>query len=91
MIRNLSPLLSTPVHNPLLIERLEFRADMQRGDKGVIYAELATLLHAGPCVLRRGFTKNDLFRWLADPKNSNLGASFYAIQRAVNKIVITDN
>ena len=33
MIRNLSPLLSTPVHNPLLIERLEFRADMQRGDK----------------------------------------------------------
>ena len=90
MIRSLAPLLSTPVHNPLLIDRLEFRADLQRGDKGIIYAELARMLRAGPRVLRRGFKKNDLFRWLADPQNTNLGASFETIQATVYQYVMTD-
>ena len=83
MIRNLGPLLLFPDQNPRLIERLDFRANLQRGDKGVIYRELAQLLCLGPSVLRSGFCKNDLFRWLADPRYSNLGANFQSIQRAV--------
>ena len=47
MIRNLGPLLLIPDQNPRLIERLDFRPDLQRGDKGVIYRELATVLRSG--------------------------------------------
>ena len=83
MIRNLGPLLLIPDQNPRLIERLDFRPDLQRGDKGVIYRELAKLLRSGPSVLKSGFCKNDLFRWLADPRHSNFGASFQKIQCAV--------
>ena len=83
MIRNLGPLLLIPDQNPRLIERLDFRSDLQRGDKGVIYRELAKLLRSGPYVLRSGFCKNDLFRWLADSRHSNIGVTFQMIQRAV--------
>ena len=47
MIRNLGPLLLIPDQNPRLIERLDFRPDLQRGDKGVIYRELARMLCSG--------------------------------------------
>ena len=62
---------------------LDFRPDLQRGDKGIIYAELARLLRSGPRVMKKGFCKNDLFRWLSDPKHTNLGASFQKVKRAV--------
>ena len=62
---------------------LDFRPDLQRGDKGIIYAELARLLRSGPRVMKKGFSKNDLFRWLSDPKHTNLGASFQKVKRAV--------
>ena len=83
MIRHLSPILLTKTENPLLIERLDFRPDLQRGDKSIIYAELARLLRSGPRVMKKGFCKNDLFRWLSDPKHTNLGASFQKVKRAV--------
>ena len=83
MIRHLSPMLLTKTENPLLIERLDFRPDLQRGDKGIIYAELARLLRSGPRVMKKGFCKNDLFRWFSDPKHTNLGASFQSVKRAV--------
>ena len=83
MIRHLSPMLLTKTENPLLIERLDFRPDLQRGDKSIIYAELARLLRSGPRVMKKGFCKNDLFRWLSDPKHTNLGASFQKVKRAV--------
>ena len=89
-ICRLAPLLLTPPQNPLLIERLDFRPDLQRGDKGIIYAELARLLRAGPDVLKRGFCKNDLFRWLSDPQCSNLGASFQTIKDSVYQYVRAD-
>lgn len=88
MIRNLSPLLLNPDQKPLLIERLDFRPDLQRGDKSIIYTELARLLRSGPSVLRSGYCKNDLFRWLTDPRHSNLGITFLSVQRAVNKNVM---
>jgi len=62
---------------------LDFRPDLQRGDKGIIYAELARLLCSGPRVMKKGFCKNDLFRWLSDPRHSNLGTNLQSIQRAV--------
>ena len=83
MIRHLSPMLLTKTENPLLIERLDFRPDLQRGDKSIIYAELARLLRSGPRVMKKGFCKNDLFRWFSDPKHTNLGASFQSVKRAV--------
>ena len=83
MIRHLSPMLLTKTENPLLIERLDFQPDLQRGDKSIIYAELARLLRSGPRVMKKGFCKNDLFRWLSDPKHTNLGASFQKVKRAV--------
>ena len=83
MIRHLSPMLLTKTENPLLIERLDFRPDLQRGDKSIIYAELARLLRSGPRVMKKGFCKNDLFRWLSDPKHTNLGTSFQKVKRAV--------
>jgi hypothetical protein len=83
MIHHLSPLLLTKTENPMLIVRLDFRPDLQRGDKVIIYGELARLLRSGPHVLKKRLCKNDLFRWLADPRHSNLDASFQSIQRAV--------
>ena len=83
MIRHLSPMLLTKTENPLLIERLDFQPDLQRGDKSIIYAELARLLRSGPRVMKKGFCKNDLFRWLSDPRHTNLGTSFQKIKAAV--------
>ena len=40
---------------------------------------------SGFSVLRPGFCKNDLYRWLADPKNTNLNTNFQTIQRSINK------
>lgn len=94
MIHRLAPLLAIPPQDPRqirLLERLDFRTDLQRGDKGVVYRVLSDLLRSGPCVLRRGVRKNDLFRWLADERHSNLGVSFTALQRAVNKAVEDEN
>ena len=76
-------MLLTKTENPLLIERLDFRPDLQRGDKGIIYAELARLLRSGPRVMKKGFCKNDLFRWFSDPRHTNLGTSFQKIKAAV--------
>jgi len=90
MIINLNPLLLRPNQNPRLIERLDFRTDLQRGDKGIIYAELARLLRSSPGVLRKEFCKNDLFRWLADPQHTNMHASFQKIQRATYQHIKED-
>jgi hypothetical protein len=87
MITHLRPLLLISQQNPRLIERLDFRPDLPRGAKGLIYLEIARLLQSGSSVLRRGVCKNDLFRWLADSRHSNLGASFQTIQDAVNKAI----
>lgn len=85
MIERLRPLLLTPQQNPRLIERLDFRPDLQRGDKKQIYIEIARLLQSGPSVLRSRYYKNDLFRWLADPQYSNLQATFQTIKVSVNE------
>ena len=90
MMEHLCPLLLMPQQNQRIVERLEFRPDLPRGTKKLIYLEIAWLLQSGDSVLRSRFCKNDLFRWLCDPNHSNLGASFQTIQDAVNKEIRSD-
>jgi len=90
MMKRLCPLLLMPQQNQRIVERLEFRPDLPRGTKKLIYMEIAWLLQSGDCVLRSRFCKNDLLRWLSDPNHSNLGASFQTIQDTVNKELRSD-
>ncbi len=83
-------LLLTPVAKPRLIERLEFRPDLPRGQKKLLYVEIARLLKSGNFLFRRPYCKNDFFRWLTDPRHSNLEEKLQTIQRAVNKQLILD-
>ena len=81
MISRLAPMLQTPPRHARLIERLDFRCDLPRGSKKIIYQELGALL-ARPGIMARGFRKNDLIRWLTDPAHTNLNITFQALQRA---------
>ena len=83
MIRNLTPLLLIPQQNPRLVERLDFRPDLPRGSRKLIYKEIARLLQSGFSVLARGYSNDDLFWWLADEKHSNIGVKFQSIKRLV--------
>lgn len=87
MIEHLCPLLLTPPQNPRLIERLDFRPDLPRGSRKQIYFEVARLLQSGSSVLARGCNKNDLFRWLASPRHTNLGINFQTVKARVNEMV----
>ncbi|MBO5626489.1 MAG: hypothetical protein J5953_11970 [Prevotella sp.] len=87
MIERLSPLLQTPPQHPRLIERLDFRQDLPRGYRKMIYLEIARLLQSGYSVLAPGCSKNDLFRWLANPRHTNLGINFQSIKARVNEMV----
>ena len=87
MIEHLRPLLLIPQQNPRLVERLDFRPDLPRGSKSLIYREIARLLQSGSFVLKPQYNKNDLFRWLADTNHSNLGDKFQTVQSSVNKRV----
>ena len=77
MISRLAPMLQTPPRNARLIERLDFRCDLPRGSKKIIYQELGALL-ARPDIMARGFRKNDLIRWLVE--HSNLNTSFASLK-----------
>lgn len=87
MIDDLRPMLVSPHQSSWLTERLEFRSDLPHGSHKQIYLSIARLLKSGNCVFAHGYCKNDLFRWLADPKCCNLGKSFQVLQRAVNKYI----
>ena len=91
MIRHLSPLLRTPYQHPRLIERLDFRPDLPRGSRKQIYIEIARLLESGSSVLACGCCKNDLFRWLASPKHTNLDTNFQTIKARVNELITAQN
>ena len=84
MIKNLRPLLLKPEENPRRIERLEFRSDLPRGSRKVIYMALVDLL-SHPGIMARGYCKDDLFRWLSDQEHSNLGVNFGGVKRLVYK------
>ena len=86
-IEALRPWLLIYPQKPRLVGRLDFRPDLQRGDKSEIYREIARLLKSGSSMFARGYCRNDLFRWLADPSHSNLDTKFQSLQRAVNKCI----
>lgn len=87
MIDELRPMLMNPRQDSWQTERLEFLPDLPRGSNQQIYLSLARLLKPGNGVFARGYCKNDLLRWLADPQHCNLGKSFQVLQRAVNKCI----
>ncbi len=91
MIDELRPLLVNPNHSCWLIERLKFSPDLPHGSRKLIYQSIARLLKPGNCVFAQGWCKNDLFRWLSDPKHTNLGASFQTIKDAVYQYIKTEN
>ena len=84
MIKNLRPLLLNPEENPRMIERLDFRPDLPRGSRKVIYMALADLL-SHPSIMARGYSKDDLFRWLSDEEHCNLGLNFNVAKHLVYK------
>ena len=91
MIAEISPLLLTTPRNPRLIERLDFRPDLPHGERKRIFIAIAQMLRSGSNVFARGCCKNDLYRWLSDPKHCNIGITFQSVQRAVNKCVTANN
>lgn len=89
LIRQLSPLLQNPDQLPSQILRLDFKPDLPRGTKKLIYQYIARLLQSGDGVFRKPYCRNDLYRWLAS--HTNLDASFQTIQDAINKYGTTDS
>ena len=83
LIRELKPWLQNPDQLPSQIRRLDFKPDLPRGTKKLIYQHIARLLQSGDIVFRKPYCRNDLYRWLA--RHTNLGASFQTIQDAINK------
>lgn len=83
MISRLAPMLQNQPSHPRLIERLDFRTDLPRGSKKIIYQELGALL-SRPGIMARGFRKNDLIRWLT--LNSNLNPSFASLRGILSNV-----
>jgi len=83
LIRELSPWLQNPDQLPSQIRRLDFKPDLPRGTKKLVYHNIARLLQSGDIVFRKPYCRNDLYRWLA--RHTNLGVSFQTIQDAINK------
>jgi len=83
LIRQLSPLLQNPDQLPSQILRLDFKPDLPRGTKKLIYQHIARLLQSGDGVFRKPYCRNDLYRWLAS--HTNLGASERTIERRIQE------
>ena len=60
LIRQLSPLLQNPDQLPSQILRLDFKPDLPRGTKKLIYQHIARLLQSGDGVFRKPYCRNDL-------------------------------
>ena len=89
MIRQLLPLLENPDVQPSRISRLDFRTDLNRGDKKRIYMAIARLLQSGFVMFRPDYCKRDLCRWLA--QHSNLGCTARTIERKIEEHAIRDD
>ena len=83
LIRQLRPLLQNPDQLPSQIRRLDFRSDLPRGTKKLIYQHIARLLQSGDRVFRSPYCRNDLYRWLA--RHTNLGATERSIERRIQE------
>lgn len=85
MIDELRPLLMNPNLDCWSVEQLQFRTDLDRGSRKLIWQAIARLLSAAPDgqVFARGYRATDLFRWLSDDIHCNLNANFQSLQRLV--------
>lgn len=83
-INGLNTKLSTPVSAEEKIVRLDFRTDFGYGELTELYFVIAEAL-AVDRFLRRGYTRNMLFRWLCSAEHSNLRKNWPTVERAVNE------
>ena len=83
LISELSPWLQNPDQLPSQIRRLDFKPDLPRGTKKLVYHNIARLLQSGDIVFRKPYCRNDLYRWLA--RHTNLGATERSIERRIQK------
>ena len=93
MVNELREFLVNKDVDAMNITRLEFRSDLKRGDKKLIFQALIKMLRAGGkdrSVMTQHYNKNDLFRWLSDKRHCNLAEKFQSTQRSVNKAVEPD-
>ena len=90
MIDELTPLLKEHSQKKRPLEYLEFRNDLDRGDKKLIYKAIARLLKDGSRVPARGYCVDDLFWWLADERHSNLDVKFQSLKRVVYQLIRGD-
>ena len=76
--------LSTPITVDDQIQRLDFRPDLQYGELQELYRVFAELL-AVEGILRRGYSKNSVYRWVCNPEHSNLNKKPQSMERAVRE------
>ncbi len=68
------------------LTRLEFRSDLKRGDKKLIWQALAKMLRAGGenrSVMAQHYDQEGLFGWLSDKQHSNLSEKFGTNKRSI--------
>ena len=90
LINELSEFLVVDDVDGMHIERLEFRSDLKRGDRKLIWQAFARMLRAGGkgrTVMAKNYCQEDLFWWLADERHCNLGEKFRTIKWAVYQSV----
>jgi len=90
MIREINPLLKTPVTDFLHVNRLDFREDLPRGSMKLLYSAIADLLAAagkGRSVMSKkyDYKQIDFFLWLTDSEHTNLRILLKSLKTAVNQ------
>lgn len=88
MIREINPLLKTPVTDFQHVNRLDFRDDLPRGSMKRLYSAMADLLAAagkGRSVMAQGYSQTDFFLWLTDGEHTNLKVLLSTLKSAVNQ------
>lgn len=90
MINELREFLVDRDVDAMNITRLEFRTDLKRGDKKLIFQTLAKMLRAGGkdrSIITKNYCQNDLFWWLTDKRHCNIEEKFCTIKRAVYQCI----
>ena len=90
MIREIKPMLTTPVTDFRRVNYLEFREDLPRGSLKCLYSAIARLLAAAGkdrSVMAHGYSQTDLFLWLTDSAHTNLNNSVQTIKSSVLQLV----
>ena len=86
MVNELREFLVDKDVDAMNITRLEFRSDLKRGDKKLIFQALIKMLRAGGedrSVMAQHYDQEGLFGWLSDKRHCNLAEKFCTTKRSV--------